>query len=213
MDDIFMKNVVEYVSVGSVLNDENTNRKHCKGPIILTLLVGTYPGIALKQYWLFMTLAMWIVSIACIWRVYSLSSYKTNLKLSLQMNAWISGALVFDLSILELMYFTMWKGFTPWFLLIYLSIIVIPLLSAIVTHKALKKPDFNTPKKSNTTTGLVTFSTGLIGVSIAQIFRNVDQSTAFLVVLICLNIVNFIMSLTLLSFQKLYYIKKYKISV
>ncbi len=213
MDDIFMKNVVEYVSVGSVSNDEDTNRKHCKGPIILTLLAGTYPGIALKQYWLFMTLAMWIVSIACIWRVYSLSSYKTNLKLSLQMNAWIYGAWVFDLSILELMYFTIWKGFTSWFLLIYFPVIFIPVFFAVKTHKRLKRPDYNTQKNVNHAVGAVGFTTGILGFSFARIFRNVEQSTAFLVVLICFSIISAFMSLGLLSFLKLYYIKKYNISV
>ena len=213
MDYIFMKNVVEYVSGGSIINDTDTYRKHCKSPIIMTLFLGTYPGLALKQYWLLMTLAMWIVSIACIWRVYSLSSYKTNLKLSLHMDVWISGAWVFDLSILELMYFTIWKGFTPWFLLIYFPVIFIPVFFAIKIHKRLKMPDYNAQKNVNHAVGAVGFTTGILGFSFARIFRNVEQSTAFLVVLIGFSILNALMSLGLVSFLKLYYIKKYNISV
>ena len=48
--------------------------------------------------------------------------------------------------------------------------------------------------------------------NLAAIFRDVDQSTAAIVILICFTILNGFMSLGLLSFQKLYYLNKYDCS-
>ena len=207
-------NVYKYIYTGSMFNeDERLYRKTCFGPFLLTLLTGLTPGGILKGFWPFLSLAMAVVSLACGIAVMVLASDFLTVKKALRLDVIIIGTWVFDLSILELMYFTMWKGFTPWILLINLPVVFVPLFAGIKTHRAIKKPDYNPKKiaKSNRKTSF--FSYGILGMIFARIFRNVEQSVAIIVVLSCFSIVNGFMSMGFLSLQKLYYIKKFKINL
>ncbi len=207
-------NVYQFISTGSMFNeDERLYRKTCFGPFLLTLLAGLTPGGILKGFWPFLSLAMALVSLACGISVLILATDFLTVKEALRLDVIIFGTWVFDLSILELMYFTILKGFTPWVLLINLPVVLIPLFAGIRTHRALKKPDYNPKKtaKSNRKTSF--FFYGILGITFGAIFRNVDQSVAIIIVLSCFSIVNGIMSMGFLSLQKLYYIKKFKINL
>jgi len=209
---MYLDNIRQYVSTGSIFNeDEKTYRKHCFGPALLTIIAGILPGSILKGYWGYMSVAMILISLACVLTVFKLSSYALTLHDALISDAIIYGAYILVLSILELMCFTIWKGFTPWFLLIYLPLIIIPLFAGIQRYKTLKSENYNSKKTVKSNIGAVGFTSGILGMNFAAIFRNVEQSTAFIVVLICLSIINGFMSLGMLSLQKLYYLKKYKI--
>ena len=209
-----MNSMLQYVSTGSIFGKEKkTYRKNSIAPILLTLMAGTIPGIILKKYWLNMTFALWSISIICILTVFLLSSKEITLKRCLCMDVCIFGTWVLNLSILELMYFTMWKHFTPWFLFVYLPVILVPLFSAISTHKTLKKSGYTARRIVRSNVRTIGFLSGILGMNFAAIFRNVDQSVAFIVVLLCFSILNAFMSLGLLSLQKLYYIKKLSLSL
>lgn len=209
---MYLKNVSHFVSTGSILgNDKKAYRKNSIAPILLTLMAGTIPGIILKKYWIYMTFTLWIVSITCILIVFLISSKEINLKRCLCMDACIFGAWVLELSILEFMYFSMWKNFTPWFLLVYLPVILVPLFSCVKIHKTLRKSDYNSKRVAQSNIGTIGFMSGILGMNFAAIFRNIDQSVALIIVLLCFSIVNAFMSLGLLSLQKLYYLKKYKL--
>ena len=208
-------NVYRYVSMGSMFKEnEKLYRINCFAPFLLTLLAGLTPGRALKGVWPFMSLVMVLVSLACGILVLVLASDLLTVREALRLDVIIIGTWVFDLSMLELMYFTMLKGFTPWVLLINLPVVLIPLFAGIIIHRALKKPDYN-PKetaKSNRKTSF--FFYGILGMNLAAIlFRNVDQSVAIIVVLSCVSFLNGVMSMGFLSLQKLYYIKKFKINL
>ena len=207
-------NVYKYIYTGSMFKEnKKLYRTTCFGPFLLTLFAGLTPVGILKGFWPFLLLAMAVVSLACGIAVLVLASDFLTVKDALRLDVIIIGAWVFDLSILDLMYFTMLKGFTPWALLINLPVVFVPLFAGIKTHRSLKKPDYN-PKetaKSNRKTSF--FFYGIQGMHFAAIFRNVEQSTAFIVVLVCLSILNSFMSLGLLSLHKLYYMKKYKINL
>ncbi len=209
---MYLDNIRQYVALGSMFDeDEKTYRKHSFGPILLTLLAGTFPAQALKGYWSYMTVAMFLISIACVVTVFKLSSFVLTLHDALCLDAVIFGAWVLDLSILELMYFTMWEGFTPWLLLMYLPILVVPLFFGFKIYKALKSDHYSTTKPAKGGLGGVGITAGILGMSFAAIiFRNVEQSTAVVVILICISLLNGFMSLGMLSLQKLYYLKKYK---
>ena len=211
---MYLDNIYKYLSTGSIFDeDEKVYRKNSFGPIILTILAGIVPGEILKGYWGYMSVAMILSSLACVLTVFKLSSYALTMKDSFVADAVIFGTWVIDLSILELMYFTIWQGFSLWFLLIYLPIILIPLFLGIKIYKALKKSDYDPKKVTKSNIKVSFFFYGILGMNFAAIFRNVDQSAAFIVVLLCLNILNGFMSLGLLSIQKLYYIKKFKINL
>jgi hypothetical protein len=211
---MYLDNISRYISTGSIFHeDEKIYRKTCFAPFLLTLFAGLTPGGILKGFWPFMSLAMVLVSLACGISVLVLASDLLTVKEALRLDVIIIGAWVFDLSMLELMLFTMLKGFTPWVLLINLPVVLIPLLAGMNIRKALKKPDYN-PKetaKSNRKTSF--FFYVILGRRFAAIFRNVDQSVAIIVALLCFSIVNGAMSVGFLSLQKLYYMKKFKINL
>ena len=209
---MYFDNVQLYVSNG-YKRSKASYRKACIGPALLGVMVGLVPGVILKSYWLYMSVILLIVSLACILIVFVLSSRDLSLTKRLCLDTVIYGVWVLELSILELMYFTMWKGLTPWFLLIYLPVILVPLFSGIKIHKALKKSDYNSKKIVQSNLRTISFLSGILGMNFAAIFRNADQGVAFIVVLLCLSILNAFMSLGLLSLQKIYYIKKLNISL
>lgn len=211
---MYLNNIFKYVSTGSIFGKEKKiYRKNSIAPVLLTLMAGTIPGIILGKYWIYMTFALWIISITCILTVFLISSKKITLKRCLCMDICIFGAWVLDLSILELMYLTMWKSFNLWFLLIFLPVILIPFFSGIKTHKTLKNSEYNFNKNVKSNIKTIGFLSGILGMNFAAIFRNIDQNVAFIVVLLCLSVLNSFMSLGMLSLQKLYYIKKYNISL
>ncbi|MBE6694578.1 MAG: hypothetical protein E7589_07425 [Ruminococcaceae bacterium] len=208
---MYFDNVQLYVSNGYKKNKESY-RKACIGPVLLGIMAGLVPGVILKSYWLYMSVTLLVVSLACMLIVFWGSSRDLSLTRRLCLDTVIYGAWVLNLSILELMYFMMWKRFTPWFLLVYLPVILVPLFSGIQIHKALKKSDYNSKKIVQSNVRTISFLSGILGMNFAAIFRNANQGVAFIVVLLCLSILNAFMSLGLLSLQKLYYIKKLNIS-
>jgi hypothetical protein len=211
-------NVYKYIYTGSIFNeDEKLYRKTCFGPFLLTLLAGLTPGGILKGFWPFLSLAMVVVSLACGIAVFVLASDFLTVKEALRLDVITTVAWVFDFSILNIMCFTMLKGFTPWVLLINLPVVLIPLFVGIIIYRALKKPDYN-PKetaKSNLKFSFFSSFFSYISLSIVldRISTNVEQRTAIIIVLLCFSIVNVFMSLGFLSLQKLYYIKKFKINL
>lgn len=211
-------NVYKYIYTGSMFNeDEKLYRKTCFGPFLLTLLCGLTPGGILKGFWPFLSLAMAVVSLACGIAVFVLASDFLTVKEALRLDVITTVAWVFDFSILNIMCFTMLKGFTPWVLLINLPVVLIPLFVGIRIYRALKKPDYN-PKataKSNLKFSFFSSFFSYISLSIVldRISTNVEQRTAIIIVLLCFSIVNIFMSLGFLSLQKLYYIKKFKINL
>ncbi len=211
-------NVYKYIYTGSMFNeDEKLYRKTCFGPLLLTLLGGLTPGGILKGFWPFLSLAMAVVSLACGIAVFVLASDFLTVKEALRLDVITTVAWVFDFSILNIMCFTMLKGFTPWVLLINLPVVLIPLFVGIIIYRALKKPDYN-PKataKSNLKFSFFSSFFSYISLSIVldRISTNVEQRTAIIIVLLCFSIVNVFMSLGFLSLQKLYYMKKFKINL
>ena len=207
-------NVYKYVAMGSMFKEnEKLYKKTCFGPFLLTLFAGLTPGGILKGFWPFLSLAMTVLSLACGIAVLVLASDFLTVREALRLDAIMIGTWVFDLSILEIMYFTMWKGFNPFVLLINLPVVLVPLFAGIKTYKALKKQDYDPKKAAKGNIKASFFLCGILGMNFAAIFRNVDQSTACIVILLCFSIVNSFMSFGLLSFQKLYYMKKYEINL
>jgi len=211
-------NVYKYIYTGSMFNeDEKLYRKTCFGPLLLTLLGGLTPGGILKGFWPFLSLAMAVVSLACGIAVFVLASDFLTVKEALRLDVITTVAWVFDFSILNIMYFTMLKGFTPWVLLINLPVVLIPLFVGIIIYRALKKPDYNPKATAKSNLKFSFFSSFFFYISLSivldRISTNIEQRTAIIIVLLCFSIVNVFMSLGFLSLQKLYYIKKFKINL
>ncbi|MBQ1232396.1 MAG: hypothetical protein IIX86_02590 [Clostridia bacterium] len=145
---MLQEQVKEYVSLGSAFKeDEKLYRTQCFVPLVFALIGGMAPGAILGGFWPFLLIVMLIVSVACVITTFKLSSYGLTLQDALCLDAFIYGTWVLNLSILELMYFVMWKGFTPWLLLMYLPVICIPLFVGMRIHILLKKKKYS--KKKN----------------------------------------------------------------
>ena len=61
--------------------------------------------------------------------------------------------------------------------------------------------------------GIIGFTSGIVGASLgAAIFRNIDQTVVIIIAVILLSLINSIMSIGLLSIQKVYFAQKYRIT-
>lgn len=210
---MYLENVKKYVTFGMDVNDDvGMWRKQGFGFVLLTVMTGTVPGVILRGHWIYLTLAMYLISIACMVSVFILTSQVPTLEEWLWIHFIVAAGWVLDLSILMLMYFTIWKGFSPWLLLMHVPAIIVPLILGIRNYHMLKSDNYNTQKIAKGNFITVGFSTGLVGVSFARIlFRNVDQSTIFIVTFTLLTLLNGLMSIGLVSIQKIYFMYKYKI--
>lgn len=210
---MYLDNISRYVANGSIFEQSKQKyRKNCMGPLLLAIIAGIVPGVVLKSFWLYLSIALLVIALSCVLGVYIVSSKTLTLTKSLILDTIIYAAWVSELCILEFMYFTMWKGVNFWILLIYLPNILIPLFAGIKIHKGLRSSSYNVKRMTRSNIQSVGFLTGIMGMSFAAIFRDMDQNVAFIVVLLCFSILNGFMSWGLLSVQKLYYIKKYNLS-
>ena len=209
---MYLENVKKYVTFGMDVNDDvGMWRKQGFGFVLLTVMTGTVPGVILRGHWIYLTLAMYLISIACMVSVFILTSQVPTLEEWLWIHFIVYAGWVLDLSILMLMYFTIWKGFFPWLLLMHVPAIIVPLILGIKIYHMLKSDNYNPQKIAKGNFKTVGFSTGLVGVSFASIFRNVDHSTAFIIVLTIFTLINGLMSIGLVFIQKIYFMYKYKI--
>lgn len=193
-------------------NDPELSRKLSFWPLGLVALIGVVPGFVMKSYWLYLTIALLVITISCVLIVNRITLSALTVERSLILDVIISGTCFLTLCILEFMYFTIWKGFNFGILFVYLPPISVLLLLGIAIHKVtMKDSEFNPTKKSSNIkfggAGL-----GTIGANLgALIAANLDQDAIYIVALSCLSIVNCFMSLGLLSAQQLFYLKKYKL--
>jgi len=212
---MFEENIKNYVLAGcNRIPDEKYYRRTVNGTLLLTLLGGIYPGVVLKGGYLLITVLLLLLNILSIWKIYSFTSGGYTYKGSLVLNCILCTAWVLEFSLLELMYFSMLKGFHISVLLLYVPVILFPLILGFIAHKNMHTKRRAAPKSViGATVGAVGLVSGLLGRRIAKTyFSDVDQATAIIIVLACLVIVSTIISAGFLDVQRLYYMKKYNIT-
>ena len=196
-----LEQLSQYVTAGSVEKEESAFRKQSLLTIAFAVLVGILCA-TVKGFGPYMILAMCLVSLICVVIVFKLSSDIMSVKGCLWADAIISGSLIFEFSVAEFVCFTMWKGLTPWVLLVYVPVILTVAFFCITAHRVLKHANYNPQKPTK----------GNIGRHLGAIlFRSVDENTFPLIGLVCFGLLNCFMSIGLTSLQKLYYIRKYKL--
>lgn len=203
---MYSENISRYVSLGFNIETEKFYRKICFGPLLLLIFIPVVHG----SVWSYLLAAMFLISIACVITAFKVSSGGLTLKEALWLDVVISVNWVLVLSYSVIKIFTMWQGFTPWLLLLCLPVVLVPLIVGIIIYISLKGENYNPKQATKAGIAPIGMISGLLGWRIAKILgRHADQSTALIVVLICLCLINSVMSLGLLSLQKLYFIKKY----
>lgn len=204
--------ISQYVTNGAIFKTKKKYRENSWGPFLLSVLTGVVPGVVLKSFWIYLSISLILIGSLCVALIYIISAKECTLKKNLTMDSIIYSAWVCNISILEFMVFTIWKGLDFRFLLIYIPVIIIPVIAGVNVHKKLESANYEHNKNVSSNIRTTGFLSGILGMNLAAFFRDVDQSTAAIVILICFTILNGFMSLGLLSFQKLYYLNKYDCS-
>lgn len=211
---MYLENISKYITSGAIFaKNKKAYRKNSSGPVLLTILAGIVPGVVLRGYYLCLTAILVILAFSCALSVYRITSNILTLKKKLILETIIYGTWVSELSILEFMYFTMWKGVNFWVLLIYLPVILVPIFAGIKANKMMKGLNYIPKSIAQNNIRVVGFFAGILGMNFMAIFRNIDQSIAIVIGLLCFSVLNGFMSLGLLSIQKLHYLKKYNLSI
>ena len=209
---MYLDNVTKHVVGGSIYCDDKTSARKSSFVASVTILAGCIIGGRLQGIWSYLLPAMFFISLACVVIVFKVSKYGLYLHEELWLDVVISITWVLDMSILELMCFVMARKFTPWFFLIYLPNVIVPTAFGIIIYWRLKRGN---SKKRNLAASIAGgVGSGLFYTSFARgLLKGAEQSQVLMTMLMCLCFLNCLLSsFGAASLQKLYFIKKYKIS-
>ena len=211
---MYLDNVKAHVLKGSLLGEEkNAYRIGSFLPSTAMIFACIFGG-SLREIFGNLLLAMFLISLACVIIVFKVSKYGLFLHEALWLDAVISVTWFLNISILELFCFLMVRNFTPLFFLIYLPNVIVPLLSGFLIWKSLKNKNYGKKASMIPTITVGGLGLGLICRRISRlILKDASQKQVFMFALVTLCLLNCGASLGFLSLQKLYFIKKYKISM
>jgi hypothetical protein len=211
---MYISNLTKYVRSG--ITDIPTRFDFVKqmlGIILFVILTGLYPGI-LGGVHLLLTILMIFIAILNTIILFKISSYTLTLRRCWMLKSVIYVTYVLEFLLIELTYSFMLTGFNIAFLLLGLPIIIIPLWMGIRNNKIFKKDiEYNPKSTTKSNMGIIGFTSGIVGVSLgAAIFKNFDQTVVIIIAVIILSLINSVMSIGLLSIQKVYFAQKYRIT-
>lgn len=171
-------------------------------------LIGLIYGLVLKNYWIYLSVFMLVAFLVAATIVIVLSSRKLTIRRRLVIQTVISISWVVQISLIEIIIFTMAYGWHICLLLLFFPTILIPLLLGIRTSRMIKKEGYISKKITASSLTLTGTMTGLIGMNFGAIFRNIEQREAIILTLLVMLLLNCIFSIGLLYTQKLYYLFK-----
>lgn len=179
-------------------------------PFILVMVMGIVPGIVLKGWWLLLSLTMLSVSllIGCMVLIYSKRALNTINRLKLQ--GLIYSNWIIQIVLLEIMYYTIAFGFNLLLVFICLIPVLTPCFIGIINDRRLRFDAI--PLKTNCRF-LFSFAwTGLAGIGLGKIlFQNASQKAAIAFVILSLVFLSSVLSIGLLAYQRILYIKLFDI--
>ena len=116
---------------------------------------------------------------------------------------------IIQLILIEIMYFSLIFQFYVFLLLLIIPIVLIPVLLGVKNHKEVcSEYIYNFKGVNRSRLRISGIIIGILGMNFAALFRNAEQSVIVIIILICFTIVNSILSVGLLSIQRLYYLNK-----
>ena len=177
-------------------------------PLISTVMMGLVPAVILKGMHLTILIILSIISIADLVVIAILSSKSYTVKNRLIMQTVIYLGMVLTISLLE-MSFGVLLVELEWIMVTYIPVIIIPIISGLRAYKQITSDTPYSHKKFiSSRLKASSFIWGLIGANFAAIFRNAEQRTVIIIVLILFTTLNSLLSFGLLSIQRLYYANK-----
>lgn len=173
-------------------------------------IIGLIYGLILENYWTYLSLFMLVEFFVAVTIVIALSSRKLTIKRRIVIQLVINLSWILQISLIEIIVFTMTYGWHVCLLLLFLPIVVIPLLLGVRISIMLKKGNYISKKIKTNSLALGGTITGLIGMNFGAVFRNIEQGMVIIFTLLVMLSLNCIFSMGLLYIQKLYYLLKYE---
>lgn len=206
-----INNLIEYMKLGLTIKPDSKRFRRLVGASGIWTIIGFLYGIILGGYWKYIAIIMVITFLCAVVGVFVLSRQCLTIKNRLILQSIIYLSWNWQLILLETIIFTMAYGFGVHVLLLHLPSVLIPLLLGMKTAKMLKR---DTPFSSKPITlskiRLTGGMAGIIGMNFVAVFKNMSQSTAIVIAVVCCVILNSIFSFGFLYLQRLYYLFKYE---
>ena len=196
------------------LNNGMMDAKKCKNSILgsgLFAFLGLITGLLLGSYWAFIGIIMILTFAVCACFTLRLLAKELMLKTKLEIHAVIYACMYFQFGSLGAIVYTNTYGINYKLLFLYLPSFFLCLINFVITSKMLKSGVLsqkrnNSSKSWSLGLGLVAATTGWRLASFSDNTSNEGSSVPE--ILVCIVIINTLLSLGFANFQKLYYFHK-----
>lgn len=201
---------VDYIESGlGIAPNGQQFREIALGPCLLVLLIGLIPCVVLRGGWIILLFVMLATSSAITTTVFVISFKQLSIRSRLVMQSLIYSNWVIQLLMLETMFYLITWG-ADWVLILLLLIpLLTPFVLGLQNAKRLRKNQIISKRRSR----IYWFSfgwTGILGIFVSKAFFNeMSNKVAVLFVVIGLSVLSCVFSVGLLSYQRLYFLKKY----
>lgn len=198
--------IIEYLNTEMIATKDY--RKFMLGSGLLVLW-GIVPGILLRSYWIYIGIAMLLIFVICTCITFSLMSKELTLKTKIVIQSLIFVCWYFQIGLISAIIFIHEYGINYKLIFLYLPSLLVCAFLFILTSIMLQNGRF-TPKINRSIQGFATgFTVAAMGWRLGSILYNTSSQAATVqIILICFTIVNTILSVGFLNFQKMYYMHK-----
>lgn len=202
--------VAQYIKSGLGIPAESKQfRKIAVGPLLMAVSFGIGPGVILRNFWLVLLFFMLFSCLALMVAVFVLSKKELTVKNRLVMQAIIYSDWVLQVILIQTMYYIMAYGFGFSLILIWIAPVLTPLLLGIRNARRIRSDRIGRIKSTRNNLLLSFGCTGMVGVSLAKhFFQGATQEQAVCIVMVLLTFLSCLMSIGLLSYQRLFYLNK-----
>lgn len=206
-----IQNLIQYIKMGLTMKASVSSYLSLTCiPIILTVLFLS-PAMMIRGYFLTTVLIMLTISIIAFIAVFFFSKKRLTVKRRIIIQSIIYLDFVCQFVLLGSFFFmTSYKSGIG-LILFNLPPILVPLIMGIITHCTLKseKP-LQRKKTAPIGFGISGAISGILGITIGKILSALGQDVMTVIGLSCFMLLNGILSIGLLYFQRLYYMFKYE---
>ena len=201
---------MDYIEAGlGIPPDGKEFRKFALGPCLMVLLVGLIPCVVLGGNWLILLYVMLVTSFSSAIAVFVISFKPLSIVSRLVMQALIYSNCLMQFFLVELLFYLIAWGVDWGLVPIFLVPLLVPFVLGLQNAKILRENQVKSPKKP-LKYWLPLGWTGILGVFLAKTFLNeMSNKAAILFVIIMFSIATCFISIGLLSYQRLYFYKKY----
>ena len=201
---------INYIESGlGIPPDGRQFRKIALGPCLFVLLCGLIPCVVLRGNWLILLSVMLATSFSITTAVFVISFKPLSLVSRLVMQSLIYSNFVMQLLLLEAMFYIITWGIDYGLIPLLLVPLLTPFIIGVTNSKKLSKKQTISGKRHHVRWYSFAW-TGILGMLIAKTFLSqMSQKLAMAFVIFAFTVLSCIFAVGLLSYQRLYFFKKY----